>query len=107
MFAPRAGALAPIDTRPVFFDGAWLDTPFFERDALRPGDAIAGPAVICERNTTVVIEPGWRATLTDADNLVLERTGATAARDGCRRAPIRCCSRSSTTCSWPSPSRWA
>ena len=24
-----------------------------------------------------------------------------------RRAPTRCCSRSSTICSWPSPSRWA
>ena len=77
IFEPRTGALAPIDTRPVFFDGAWVDTPFFERDALRPGDVIAGPAIICERNTTVVVERGWRATLTDADNLVLERTGAT------------------------------
>ena len=54
----------------------WLDTPFFERESLRPGDAIAGPAVICERNTTVVVERGWRATLTDADNLVLDKTGA-------------------------------
>jgi 5-oxoprolinase (ATP-hydrolysing) len=76
-FEPRLGALTPIDTRPVFFDAAWFDTPFFERNALRPGDAIAGPAVIFERNTTVVVERGWRATLTDADNLVLERTGAT------------------------------
>ena len=65
-FAPRAGALAPMVTRPVFFDGAWLDTPFFAREALRPGDAIAGPAVICERNTTVVVERGWRATLSDS-----------------------------------------
>jgi 5-oxoprolinase (ATP-hydrolysing) len=76
-FAPRAGALAPIATRPVYFEGAWVDTPFFERSALRPDDAISGPAVLCERNTTVVIERGWRAMLTDADNLVLERTGAT------------------------------
>jgi 5-oxoprolinase (ATP-hydrolysing) len=77
IFEPRTGALAPIDTRPVFFDGAWVDTPFFERAALRPGDVIAGPAIICERNTTVVVEREWRATLTGADNLVLERTGAT------------------------------
>ena len=81
-FAPRAGALAPIVMRPVFFDGAWLDTPFFERESLRPGDAIAGPAVICERNTTVVVEHGWRATLTEADNLVLGEGGHLAARDG-------------------------
>ncbi|HEU5133770.1 MAG TPA: hydantoinase B/oxoprolinase family protein [Steroidobacteraceae bacterium] len=75
-FEMRTGALAPVVTRPVYFDGAWLDAPFFEREHLRPSDAIAGPAVICERNTTVVIERGWRATLTDADNLVLDKTAA-------------------------------
>jgi 5-oxoprolinase (ATP-hydrolysing) len=75
-FAPRTGALTSIDTRPVFFDGTWRDTPFFERHALRPGDAITGPAVICERNTTVVVERGWRATLNQADNLVLDKVAA-------------------------------
>ena len=50
--------------------------------SLRPGDAIAGPAVICERNTTVVVERGWRATLTEADNLVLDKIGRRAARVG-------------------------
>ena len=48
----------------------------FDRDDLRPGDAIAGPAVIRERNATTVIEPGWRATLTARDHLVLERVEA-------------------------------
>ena len=75
-FTPRPGALKAIVTRPVFFDGTWVDTPFFERESLRPGDAIAGPAVICERNTTVVVERGWRATLTGTDNLVLEKIAA-------------------------------
>jgi 5-oxoprolinase (ATP-hydrolysing) len=75
-FAARAGALAPLATRPVFFDGGWVDTPFFDRDTLRPGDAIAGPAVISERNTTVIVERGWRATLTDADDLVLAKSAA-------------------------------
>ena len=72
-FAARPGALTAIVTRPVFFDGAWVDAPFFDREDLRPRDTIAGPAVICERNTTVVIERGWRATLTEADNLVLDK----------------------------------
>ena len=79
-FVARTGALTPIVTRPVFFDGAWFDAPFFDREDLRPRDAITGPAVICERNTTVVIERGWRATLTEADNLVLDKI-ATARRE--------------------------
>jgi 5-oxoprolinase (ATP-hydrolysing) len=34
---------------------------------------IDGPAVIRESNATTVIEPGWRATLTPRDHLILER----------------------------------
>jgi 5-oxoprolinase (ATP-hydrolysing) len=46
------------------------------RDDLRPGDCIAGPAVIGERNATTVIEPGWEATLTVPNHLVLQRVVA-------------------------------
>ena len=52
----------------------------YDRDDLRPGDAIAGPAVIRERNATTVVEPGWRATLTARDHLVLDRDRSRAAR---------------------------
>jgi 5-oxoprolinase (ATP-hydrolysing) len=79
-YAPRGPTLAPRDTRPVYFDGEWLDAPFFDRETLRPGDALAGPAVICERNTTVVVERGWRATLTAGDDLMLDRSSAAAPR---------------------------
>jgi 5-oxoprolinase (ATP-hydrolysing) len=75
-FSARAGALAPMATRDVYLDGAWTPTPFFRREDLRPGDALAGPAVICERNTTVVLERGWRASLTGRDHLVLEKAAA-------------------------------
>jgi 5-oxoprolinase (ATP-hydrolysing) len=72
-FTARAGGLAPTATRRVFFDGAWCDAPFFARDSLRPGDAIDGPAVIHERHNTIVVERGWRASLTPMDHLVLEQ----------------------------------
>ena len=78
-FAPRAGALAPMARDRVHFEGDWHDTPFFDREQLRPGDAIDGPAVICERNTTVVVERGWRASLTVRDDLVLDKTAAARA----------------------------
>jgi len=57
----------------VFFENQWHDTPFFERDALQPGDTLAGPAVIRERNTTIVIDPGWRAEVTPLNHLILRR----------------------------------
>jgi 5-oxoprolinase (ATP-hydrolysing) len=73
VFTPRDGPLMPIRVNRVYTEGAHRDAPVFDRDHLRPGDAIAGPAVIRERNATTVIEPGWRATLTPRDHLVLER----------------------------------
>jgi 5-oxoprolinase (ATP-hydrolysing) len=76
-FPPRTAPLTPVATRPVFFDSTWIPTPFFTRDDLRPGDVVTGPAVICERNTVVVIENGWNAMLTSADDLVLHKTAAT------------------------------
>ena len=70
--ARPAASTAPT-TRPVYFGERWHDTPFVERDALQPGDAVAGPAVLRERNTTIVIEPGWRAEVTELNHLILRR----------------------------------
>ncbi len=76
VFAPRAGPLAPIKVNRIYTDAAFREAAVYTREDLRPGDAIAGPAVIRERNATTVIEPGWRAMLTSRDHLVLERTEA-------------------------------
>jgi 5-oxoprolinase (ATP-hydrolysing) len=76
IFGARGHALAPVKTSRVFTSGAWHDAPLYARDDLRPGDCIAGPAVVAERNATTVVEPGWRATLTLRDHLILERTVA-------------------------------
>ena len=76
VFAPRAGPLNPRKTNRVYTEGAIRPAEVYDRGDLRPGDAIAGPAVIREHNATTVIEPGWRATLTARDHLVLERVEA-------------------------------
>ena len=52
---------------------AWHDAALVVREDLRPGDVIAGPAIIAEQNATTIVEPGWEATLTDLDHLLLER----------------------------------
>ncbi|MFO1316471.1 MAG: hydantoinase B/oxoprolinase family protein [Burkholderiales bacterium] len=75
-FAPRAGPLAPLKVNRVYTDGAFHDAQVFDRADLRPGDVVAGPAVIRERNATTVVEPGWRATLTPRDHMILERAEA-------------------------------
>ncbi len=73
VFAPRAGPLVALQSHRLYTDGRFHDALVFDRADLRPGDAIAGPAVIRERNATTVIEPGWQATLTPRDHMILER----------------------------------
>jgi 5-oxoprolinase (ATP-hydrolysing) len=80
-FTLRGGPLEPVARHPVFFDTDRVEAPFYRREHLRPGDVLAGPAVICERNTSVVVERGWRALLTEADHLVLEKSAGMATRE--------------------------
>ena len=72
-FAPRAGALRRIAAQRVYTAGKHREAAVYAREDLRPGDAIDGPAIVKEPNATTVVEPGWRATLTPRDDLVLER----------------------------------
>jgi len=76
VFASRAGPLGALHSHRLYTDGRFHDALVFDRADLRPGDAIAGPAVIRERNATTVIEPGWQATLTPRDHMILERVEA-------------------------------
>ena len=60
--------------RPAYFPeaGGFVDCPVFDRYALRPGDAIAGPALIEERESTTVVCPGDAMHVDDRLNLVLD-----------------------------------
>ncbi len=49
------------------------NTPFYERDSLPVATAIKGPAVIVEKTGTIVVEPGWQATLSEHNDILLER----------------------------------
>ena len=61
------------ETVRMYSGGAWCQAALVVREDLRSGDVIAGPAIIAEKNATTVVEPGWEATLTALDHLVLER----------------------------------
>jgi 5-oxoprolinase (ATP-hydrolysing) len=71
---PRTGGkLAAVARVPVFVDGSWSDVDLYRREAMGPGDTVDGPAIIAEANATTVIEPGWRAGVTDLGHLQLTR----------------------------------
>ena len=56
--------------------GRWHAAPVVLRAAVRAGHRIAGPALLIEPNQTIVIEPGWAAAVTAADDVVLTREAA-------------------------------
>jgi N-methylhydantoinase A len=72
--APRSmeSAGAMIERKPVMFDGAWVDTPVFQRDLLLPGNRFGGPAIVHEYSATTVVPPGCRVKVDDYSNLVIE-----------------------------------
>ncbi|HET7246101.1 MAG TPA: hydantoinase B/oxoprolinase family protein [Streptosporangiaceae bacterium] len=57
----------------MYVNGRWADVPLARRRDLRPGEGVAGPALIAEDFATTVVEPGWRAHVTGAHDLLLER----------------------------------
>jgi len=50
-----------------------LDFAVHDRDRVRPGDIIMGPAIIEEWNCTVVANPGQRVTVDRFGNLIMEK----------------------------------
>ena len=66
---------ARIEERPVYFDGAWHDTPVYWRDHLPAAFSLAGPAVVQQMDSTIVVGPGDRAE-SDAHGNIIILTGA-------------------------------
>lgn len=62
--------------RPMIFaaDGTAIDGPVYDGSMLGAGALVAGPAVIEETTTTIVIEPDWQASLHESGSYILTRT---------------------------------
>ena len=68
---PGDGDQARISTGRVYQQGGWTEAGAYERDHLRPGDAVSGPAIIAQTDTTTFVHPGHVA-VTDAwSNLLI------------------------------------
>jgi 5-oxoprolinase (ATP-hydrolysing) len=69
----RKGPLTPRTQVRMWAGGGWRETPLYDRADLAPGDRIDGPAIIIEKNSTNVIEPGWRAEFSERGHILLTR----------------------------------
>ena len=75
--AGRAEKLADAltETRPVWFDGTFRDTPVYAREKLPLDAEFAGPAILEQMDATTVLEPGDRARSDGDGNLIVEVGG--------------------------------
>ncbi|HKZ07382.1 MAG TPA: hydantoinase/oxoprolinase family protein [Methylomirabilota bacterium] len=64
----------PKATRQAYFPdaGGYVETPVYDRYALEPGMAFAGPAIVEERESTTIIGPGARVRVDPIRTLVAE-----------------------------------
>jgi N-methylhydantoinase A len=63
-------------SRPTTFDdGKTVDTPRYNRDHLKAGHRISGPAILIQHNSTTLLPPGYVAEVAEFGNLHLRRTG--------------------------------
>ncbi|MEU6710566.1 hydantoinase/oxoprolinase family protein [Nonomuraea sp. NPDC046802] len=69
---PSGGASRPGRRKAYFPErGGYTDVPVHTRDTMR---AVPGPAVVEDAESTIVVPPGWTATLTDTRAIHLTRT---------------------------------
>jgi N-methylhydantoinase A len=57
---------APHAARPI-------PTALYDRDRLEPGNVVVGPAVLFQLDTTMIVPPGWSATVDGWGNLLVEQ----------------------------------
>jgi N-methylhydantoinase A len=72
----RGAKPAPVETRRVWFEAGWRATPVYRRERLAAGARLAGPAIVEQLDTTIVIEPGNRAVADRLGNLIVTVNGA-------------------------------
>ena len=68
VFTPKSAS-----TRRANLGGGYRETPIFLGSQLAPGNEIAGPAIVEETFTTIVVYPGWKARVDDAGDYELTR----------------------------------
>jgi len=77
------GDPVPHRTRAARFDrgGDEVEVPVYRREELGVGAAVAGPAIVEERETTAVIRPGWTVEVAGDGSLIATRDNADDAED--------------------------
>jgi 5-oxoprolinase (ATP-hydrolysing) len=66
---------APSEVTTSWFDGRPHETGVHFREHLHAGDEVAGPAILCEPTSTVVVDPGFTATILSRGEILMTDAG--------------------------------
>ena len=82
---PESGPAAPARTVRVRLAAAagrsgWSECPVYDRDALRPGDRVEGPAIVAESESTLLLPADDAARVSRRGNLLIDVAAPDAAR---------------------------
>lgn len=77
--APAVRRPAPARTTRARFGGAGCEAGVYLREQVAPGDELIGPAILCEPDSTLVVDPGWRAAVRATGDVLLEQEPGPAA----------------------------
>ena len=61
------------ETRAIYFDGRFHDTPVYERSRLPLQARVTGPAIVDEEGSTTVVPPQWEVEVHTTGHLFLQR----------------------------------
>jgi 5-oxoprolinase (ATP-hydrolysing) len=70
---PVSSEARPEGRQRARFAGSWVEAPMYDRDCLPPGARLAGPALVFEEHSAIVVETGWDATVDGQRAIVLRR----------------------------------
>lgn len=62
---------AKTGTSQIYVDGGFAEAALYDRDRLRAGDVIAGPAIVIEMDSTTLVLPGHAATTHSSGSLLI------------------------------------
>ena len=83
------GPAEPIDQTLCYFENRWHQTPVFRCELLQAGHQIAGPALLLQDTSTIVIEPDCRAEISEYRDVLIHVKARTHREVGITRDPIQ------------------
>jgi 5-oxoprolinase (ATP-hydrolysing) len=81
---------APARPTRFFSHGAWREANVYLREMLPAGAGVDGPALVIEPHQTIVVEQGWRASITGKNHVLMTRVESLPRREaiGAKADPV-------------------